>query len=237
MTLRAVLLRRGYGGQGGAGRSGFRCFGISVFRCFGGEVAVGFEAEDVVPLVEDGSAVGFGAVLVRKPGVGEGVGFSGGVAVFLDVESFFADAGQGGKEAEIDIGIRLGIGNGELGKEFAHADAGELEAEFLDFFRLVVFCQVTGEIEPGGDDFEAILVPEPILVAAVVPVGDVFFGDFVWQGWVGGFFKALNDLGVGSAVGEELVDKVAELFGETGDFAVAAAARLRQGYGGRARLC
>ncbi len=122
------------------------------------------------------------------------------------------------------------IGDGELGKEFAEPEAGELEGEFLDFVGLIVFGKLTGEIESGGEDFETILMPEPILVTTVVPSGDVLLKDFVRERRVGGLFESLDDLGVGKAVREELVDEVAEFFGETGDFAVAPAAGRPAGW-------
>ena len=190
-------------------------------------MAVGFQAEDVVEFVEDGGAGEFGAVLVGHLGIGRWRrGFGGGVAVFLEIEGLAGDAGQGGQEAEVDSGIGLGIGDGELGEEFAHADGGELEGEVLDIVGLIIFGEVAGEIEPGGEDFEAVLVAEPVLVTAAVPGGDVLFEELVGERRVGGFIEALEDLGVGGAVGEELVDEVAQLGGETGDFAIATATRV-----------
>jgi hypothetical protein len=74
----------------------------------------------------------------------------------------------------------------------------------------------------GGHEVHAILVAFPILESAGVPIGEVSFGDVVWEGRVGGFFEALDDLGVGEAIGEEFVDEIAEFAGEASDFAGAA---------------
>ena len=92
-------------------------------------MAVGFEAHDVVHPVEEGGATGFGVVGIagRLGGIG-GLRLGGSIAVFLEVEGFFADARDGGEETQVDVGIGLGIGDGEFGEEFAHADGGELEA-------------------------------------------------------------------------------------------------------------
>ena len=89
---------------------------------------------------------------------------------------------------------------------------------------MAVSGEVEGEIELGSEELHAVLMLEPVLITAVVPFGDVLLGNLVWERRVGGFIEALNDLSVGGAVGEELVDEVAEFFGEAGDFAVAAGA-------------
>ena len=197
-------------------------------------MAVGFEAHYVVELVEEGGASGFGAVgFAGGLGGAGGMSFDGGVAVFLEVEGFFADAREDGEEPQVHVGIGLGIGDGEFGEEFAHADGGELEAEFLEFVGVSVAGQVEGEVEFASEEVEVFLVAEPILVAAGVPVGDVAFGDRVRERRVGGLVELLNDLGVGDAVGEEIVYEVAEFFGEAGDFAVATRCVGGLGQGGR----
>ena len=170
-------------------------------------VAIGFEAHDIVHLVEKGGAGGFGAVLVAD-GIARmgGLGFGRGVAVFLQVQGFFADARDGGEEAQVNGGVGLGIGNGQFGEKFAHADGGELEAQFLEFVGLAVLGEIEGEIEPGGEDIEAVLLPEPILVAAGIPVGDVAGRNLTGQRGIGGLLEFKDDLVVGGAVGEAVVD-------------------------------
>ena len=95
-------------------------------------MAVGFEAHDVVHLIEESGAASFGVVFVSdglgccRQRLGEGLGLcvGGGIAVFLDVQGFSADAGEGGEQTEVNCGVGLGIGDGEVGEEFAEADGG-----------------------------------------------------------------------------------------------------------------
>jgi len=62
---------------------------------------------------------------------------------------------------------------------------------------------------------EAFLVQEPILMAALIPVGDVARGEGVTELSQGG-----DDFVVGDTVFEHVVDEVAVGFGEGGNFAV-----------------
>jgi hypothetical protein len=105
-----------------------RDFGAGVLRR-SRELAVGFKAHDVVHPVEEGGATRFGVVgfVNGLVGIG-GSGLGGSIAVFLQVQGFFADARDGGEKTQVDVGIGLGVGNGEFGEEFAHAEGGELEA-------------------------------------------------------------------------------------------------------------
>jgi hypothetical protein len=156
---------------------------------------------------------------------GGGPGFGGeGIAVFLEVEGFPGDAGDGGEEAGVDEGIEVGVADGEIGEEFDEAEASEVEGQFLEFFGGGGLGEVEGEIEFGGEHLEVFLVLFPVLESTGVPGGEVLFGDFGGEWGINGLVEALDDLAIGEAVGEELVDEVAEFFGEAGDFAVAASA-------------
>ena len=73
---------------------------------------------------------------------------------------------------------------------------------------------------------QAFLVQEPVLVAALVPVGDVARGDGVAELCQGG-----DDLLVGDAIFKHVVDEVTLGFGEGSDFAVATPGRVRSGFG------
>jgi hypothetical protein len=61
-------------------------------------------------------------------------------------------------------------------------------------------------------------VGEPVLVTAGVPIGEVAGGDVVRERRVGGLLELAGDFVVGKAVGEVLVDELALVFGEAGDF-------------------
>jgi hypothetical protein len=71
---------------------------------------------------------------------------------------------------------------------------------------------------------KAFLVQEPVLVAALVPVGNVARGDGVAE-----LSQSGDDFLVGDAIFEHVVDEVTVGLGEGGNFAVAAAVRVKGG--------
>jgi hypothetical protein len=207
-----------------------------------GIAAVGGEAEDVVDVVEEGFTGGLDAGFVLGRGfrgggqLGSGGGSGGslvlsfgqgqGVEVFAEVEGFPGDAGQDGEELVVEFGIGLGVGDGELGEVFDEAEVGHVNGGLLELARVGGVEEVEDVLEACGEDGEVVLVAEPVLVAGAVPIGEVALGDGVWEGRVAGLSKLLDDSTIGSAVIEGGVDEVAELPGETGDFAGAPDGRM-----------
>ena len=146
---------------------------------------------------------------------------------FPEVDSFLGEARQEGEEAQVGVEVVLRVGNGGLDEGLAKADGGELECEIVELVREGVVCQFEGEVESGGEEFEVFLVAEPIPEAGRVPIGEVAFGDGERERRVGGLVEALDDLAVGGAVVEEVIDEVAECSGEAGDFADVAMMGMR----------
>ncbi len=85
-------------------------------------------------------------------------------------------------------------------------DLGEIGARFLE--------QLGGVFGLEAAFFECFLVLEPVLVAAVLPVGEVLDIEAF-----AGFAQFVDDDVIGQAVVEHAVDEVAGGFGQAGDFA------------------
>jgi hypothetical protein len=204
-----------------------------------GIAAVGGEAEDVVDIVKEGFAGGLDAGLVLgrgfRDGSGGGLVLGGGlslslglgqglgIAVFEEVEGFPGDTGQDGEELVVKLGIGLGVGDGEPGEVFDEAEVGHVNGGLLELGEVGGVEEFKDVFEACGEDGKVVLVAEPVLVAGAVPVGEVAFGDGIGEGRVAGLGKLLDDGGIGGAVIEGGVDEVAELSGEAGDLAGAAA--------------
>jgi len=94
---------------------------------------------------------------------------------------------------------------------------GESEAGFVQAAGVGGGEDLCREVGFGRDLIEPLALKEPVLVTASLPFPDV--GDIEVLAVVA---EALDDVGVGKAVEEHLVDLVANGIGETGDFSVAA---------------
>ena len=142
------------------------------------------------------------------------------VAELLDLHELVGDAAKGVGDADVvvEAGVRVG-GLGMSGQEeLAEMGGGDLEAGRREVDVVVVGQDVEDGFFANAVGSEAFLVQEPILVAALVPVGDVASGDGVAELSQGG-----DDFFVGDTVFEHAVDEVAVGFGEGGDFAVTTA--------------
>ena len=96
------------------------------------------------------------------------------------------------------------------------SSGGELEADFRELAGVLFAEEVHERILAGAVFKDLFLIFEPIEVAATGPIGDVAGGDGAAD-----FIEGLDDVGVGGAVGEHLVDEVALEFGEASDIAAA----------------
>jgi hypothetical protein len=146
------------------------------------------------------------------------------LAVGVQSDGFTEQASDGvdklGQSAGI-VGNSLGeIDEVELRQELADAQRGEREGEVVELFDLVLAGEFGGEFEVGTVLFETLLVLEPVLETALVPVGKVVLGEVGDARAEGG-----EDVLVGETVVHELVEALAEGFGETGDFATATTGR------------
>jgi len=141
------------------------------------------------------------------------------VVTFCKFLEFDEDTGDTAKtvgqvEVLAEVGVRsIGMGLGEK-EEFGEPGGGELEADLGKSGR--VFSAEVEEsvlLEPGSVD--ALLCIEPVLVTTSIPIGDIARGNTDAE-----FVQSGNDLAVGGAVFEHVVDKVAVGLGEGSDFAV-----------------
>jgi hypothetical protein len=150
------------------------------------------------------------------------------VTELLDVHKLARNAakGVGDADAVVEAGVRVG-GLGMSGQEeLAEMSGSDLEAGGGQVDVVVVGQDVEDRFFANAVGGETFLVQEPVLVAALVPVGDVARGDGAAELSQGG-----DDFLVSDTVFEHVVDEVALGFGERGDFAVTATIRVRSGIG------
>ena len=207
--LGGLLMNRG-GVDVRDGKNGRRSVGVEgrgalwIVRFFS---AIGFAAEDVVGFFEDHVAdffFGERAVLFGEEGffVGD----------FFEVGGGAGEAGEGVELADVVGGVAFEFALFEGLKDLAEADVDD---GLWEFEVGGVGSKVGGVFTDFAHLVEPFLVLEVSLVAAVEPVGDVLLveGDVEF-----GHFG--DDVGVGLAGVEHLVDEEALLGRELGDFAV-----------------
>ena len=165
---------------------------------------------------------------VTHVGVGDspflfGVGVKGGFALGeLDDEAFAihtatAEAGKGLNEADKGLGVLLeGLGEGggiKGGEELADAEGGDLLGCFVEFSIIVFANEVKEELDLGLGIFAALLLGEPDEVAGFFPAGEIVTVD-----GLGARAQASDDVGVGDALAEHLINFLADLGREFADF-------------------
>ena len=185
------------------------------------------DPEDFIDFQDEGPAFLLGEL---APGVFEfllrGVRAGAGVAKLVESENGAAEAGEGigGPNVFVGIGIAVRAGSGEVTEEFAKADGGELEAAFGELDGVGPGEEVGEGFVPGAHFRPPELVFEPVLVTAVFPIGEVVFGDSAEEGRSARGLEFLDDTMVRDAVLNHEIELFADLDGEAGDFAGAAAA-------------
>ncbi len=146
---------------------------------------------------------------------------AGGGVVFLEGEGFAGEAGEGVDEAREALGLGLGVGRGgglgEASELVEHLGGGNAEAGFVEVDGVRGGEDVGGEIGFGGEPFQPLALLEELLVVAFMPLMEVARVEVF-----AGIAEALDDLGVGKAVEQHVIELVADGFGEASDFAVAA---------------
>jgi hypothetical protein len=135
------------------------------------------------------------------------------VVVFSEAEGFAIETGERVEEANVVEGIGLEFVILEDAKDFGESD---LDEGFLEFRAVGESGHVGAVFAKDAKLVAPLLVAEVILVTAFAPFGEVF--GFKVFGVIAELF---DDLRVGAAIVDVLVDLVAEGFGEAGDFAVA----------------
>jgi hypothetical protein len=135
------------------------------------------------------------------------------VVVFSEAECFAVEAGKRVEEANVVEGVGFEFALLEHAKYFCESD---LDKGFLEFGAIGEFGHFGAVLADDAELVAPFLVAEVILITAFAPLGEV--AGFEVFGVVAEVF---DDLWVGAAVVEPLVDFVADGFGKAGDFAVA----------------
>ena len=135
------------------------------------------------------------------------------------MEELAGDAAKGIGSADVmlEAGFRVGVFGTAGEQELAEVCGGDLKAHGRQLKSVVVIEDVEDAFFADAVGVKAFLVEEPILIAALVPVGDVASGDAVAE-----LGKRGGDVVVRDAVLEHTVNEVAFEFGEGGDFAITA---------------
>jgi len=148
------------------------------------------------------------------------------VALFVELETFVAsgvvevNAEGAGELADLEVVFAGGFGIGLVGsaqEEFEEPGADEDGASLSGVTGVAeVFGHLAGHFVAGTLVGDLFLAMEPFLVAVGFPVGDVLVTDARMA--KGG--EALGNGVKWDGVGDPLVDGIAEVGGEAGDFAV-----------------
>jgi len=139
--------------------------------------------------------------------------------VAFEAEAAFAEAGDGidefGEVSRIVFeGFAYGFGV-EFGESFLKLGGDEVNGGLVNDHGFVRLGCSDGEVAGLADAIGFFLLFEPLFVAVIFPVGEVAFGDVL-----DGFAKSFDDSFVRDAVADHGADAVAEILGETSDFAV-----------------
>jgi hypothetical protein len=149
---------------------------------------------------------------------GFGTFFHGGsaiVPVLLEPEDFTTQTAEGADDAEVLVEVGFEISG--FDEQFGEGSGSELETDFRKLAGVLFAEEIHEGILANAVFEDVFLIFEPIEIAAAGPIGDVASGDGAAD-----FIKGLDDVWVGGALGEHLVDEVALEFGEASDIAVAA---------------
>jgi hypothetical protein len=96
-------------------------------------------------------------------------------------------------------------------------EGAELKGGMVELSGIEIGGEVRGGFLPGAGLGEPILFEEPVLVTALVPLGEVIgFEVFAV------IAEPLDDVGIGDTVKEPVIDLVPDQFGQASDFAVTA---------------
>ncbi len=155
--------------------------------------------------------LGFGAAVV-------GGGLAGKIEEeALAIHAGMAQGGEGLDEAEEGLGLLLeGLDQGgrvDGSEDLGDTHGGDLGGGFVDFAVIVFMHDVEEELGLGLGIFPVLLFGEPDEVAGPLPAGEVIFVQARSKGP-----EPEDDLVIGDALAEELVDGVADLGGKLGDF-------------------
>ena len=183
---------------------------------FAAEAGGGFQAEEVVGLIEETLArgeVGSGGGLIFGFGL-EGAFGGGGVAILLQRKQALGEARQGIEHAEIFGGVVFELvfagAGAELTELAADLEEGHFESGERELSGIVI--GIGGQAGEGFElraDFVAPdLFMDPVIVAAVVfPFGDIVDGEVAAV-----FAQGGTDVLIRDTIVEHLVELIADVF-------------------------
>jgi len=155
-----------------------------------------------------------------------GDGFGAGIAVFLKGQSFTAQTGQGVGQASKCFGLALGVtgiqGRAEAHELIQHLGGGNAQTGLVQSAGVGGRQDVGGKFGFGGQVLQPLTLAKPILVAALFPLGEIVGLEIFAM-----LTQPLDDVRVGYAVENPVVDLVADDFWQAGDFAIAPVLKVR----------
>lgn len=160
---------------------------------------------DAVGAVDDGAVFVFDEVAVDVEWLELGLFFGDVVVVFAKAEGFAIEAGEGVEEANVVEGIGFELALLENAKDFGESD---LDEGFLELRAVGEFGHVGAVFAEDAKLVAPFLMAEVVLVTAFAP-----FGEMPGLEVFGVIAEVFDNLRVGAAVIDVLVDFVAEGFG------------------------
>ena len=174
-------------------------------------------AKNAVGSIDDSALFVFREVAVDVELLEFGLFFGEEMVVFSEAKGFAVEAGERIEETNVVEGVGLEFALLEDAENFGQSDLNEC---FLEFGAVGKFGHFGACFASDTKVIAPVLTAQVILVTTFAPFGEV--AGFEVFGVV---TEVFNDLWVGAAIIEPLVDFVAEGFGEAGNFAVAFVAR------------
>jgi len=129
-------------------------------------------------------------------------------------------------------GGRGGGRRGDIAEGLEDVKGTELEGGMVELGSIEACEKVGAGFLSGPVPGEPVLLEQPILEAALSPLAEVARLELFAI-----IAKALNDVGIGDTIEHPVIDLVADVFGQAGDFAVAAIGEGSGGLGRRRFIC
>jgi hypothetical protein len=188
-----------------------------------GQIVIGWHAEDVVHHEDQGAVFILGEFSFRiAEGLERGAGFGAGLTVFLEEKRFPARAGEGveepGESGRIAAEFLIEGAGAEIAEGLKDVKGAELESGMIDLGGIEIAYKVFAGFLAGAGAGDEGLLDKPILMATFLPLRKVAGIEVRAAGP-----ETRYDLGVRDAIGDPLVDLVADGFGKASDFAIGAA--------------
>jgi hypothetical protein len=172
-------------------RAGFECFlrrnaesaGRDA-RLYGRRDACRYAAaadfKDLVPFVDEELIFVVGEIAIGIERFGfDGVGIGGGLSMFFEEQNFPIQTGKGVDKAGVFHWVfskfRFKANGREIIEDLVVVAGDDLEGGFRQRGGVTVGDQVLSGLAVGADQVEAVVAGEMILIASIVPAGDIHF--------------------------------------------------------------